>query len=735
MLKSRSIRALLAGASVATLTCAVAPSAGAAPLHLGPSGGQTGDYVVSPAQSYGFVLIDDYDLQGSFINEGTLGSSGTTAAILVVGAVITGTLSNAATGKIEGTANGIFLINSTVPNIVNNGSISVVHAGGFGSSITGIVNTESSAASITSTITNNGSLSVMASGHAAGTVFAFTTVTAHGARQQLSSSGDVTAILDNTGTLTVDAEASAEAASYARALARADGFEQVVNSNAGAINLIASNSGDFTVKAHATASGDYAEAQAYGFGILQSGSSFELSAAAEFDNSGTLNVDVGQGAIGPSAYATGVAQGLNQDIESFAPSSVTATNSGVFTVIDEATVNFGGGYGRAVAQAYGATQEAGSQTSETVSMTNSGTFTVEALATAHGSGYATATVFADGLHQTAGSPFIATSTGAISFENTGVFSVDATANAKSTFHSNAVDYFARGIVQTVTAGDGGEISLTNSGTITFAANASAGAAGSAIASGARASPTVFEGLAQFITATATNASGMATISNSGTVNIGSFALASGADYATADAAIDEAVWQRVNAASPVAAYSNNGALTVLASAEALSPAGSTAVEMKALAHVTTGIDQYVGADVGKIAEASLDNSGSISIEAEALADPANTAVARAIIGSIEIDDVLPAIATATAGTVTGGFGGRQQVYGGLTDTALVTNSGTMNVVAQATADGLINADAFAYVGHGVAQTVTAAGTGSAATASFTNNGSLTVAAMAKASAP
>ncbi|HEY1448292.1 MAG TPA: hypothetical protein VGF33_07120, partial [Caulobacteraceae bacterium] len=68
MRKSRSIRTLLTGASVAALAGAMALSADAAPLVLGPGSG--GTFVVPPAQAYDFVLITNYDLSGSFENNG-----------------------------------------------------------------------------------------------------------------------------------------------------------------------------------------------------------------------------------------------------------------------------------------------------------------------------------------------------------------------------------------------------------------------------------------------------------------------------------------------------------------------------------------------------------------------------------------------------------------------------------------------------------------------------------------
>ncbi|HEY1878932.1 MAG TPA: hypothetical protein VGG68_03265, partial [Caulobacteraceae bacterium] len=219
------------------------------------------------------MVITDYDLEGSFINQGIIGSFTAPDGISVVHSTITGVLSNAATGKIFASRVGISVFDSIVPNIVNNGSITVVN--GAGEAATGVKVDDSSAGSIASTITNNGSMTVTSTGHAVSTTVTIAGAHAIGFNQSGSSSGSsVTEEVVNNGTMTVNATAFAQG-EVDLAGAGATGSKQTANAH-GAASLTAVNTAAFNVNVQATALGDgspggLAIASGQGKGFVQSG--------------------------------------------------------------------------------------------------------------------------------------------------------------------------------------------------------------------------------------------------------------------------------------------------------------------------------------------------------------------------------------------------------------------------------------------------------------------------------
>jgi hypothetical protein len=118
-------RILLAGASAAVLSLAVASAASAAPLLLGPAG--TGGTVTNTGFA-NFVVVDSYVLTGDLINgpTGIIGSGTQPIAISIQNnAQITGSLINDAGGQILAQNVGILVNQSDVPFIVNDGLIQV----------------------------------------------------------------------------------------------------------------------------------------------------------------------------------------------------------------------------------------------------------------------------------------------------------------------------------------------------------------------------------------------------------------------------------------------------------------------------------------------------------------------------------------------------------------------------------------------------------------------------------
>ncbi len=425
MLKSRSIRMLLAGASVATLTCAVAPSAGAAPLLLGPGGGHTGNITVGPAQTYDFVIINDYDLTGSFINQGIIGGFTAPVGLTVTnGAIITGVLSNAATGKIFASEQGIVVENSTVPSIVNAGVITVTN--NSGADATGVVINDHSAGNIASTFTNNGTLTVTSSDHAVSTTDAIAEAHAVGAIQDGGSGGTVTDELVNNGTLTVNATAVAQA-NDALAIAEGTGENQSGHA-AGAVSLTAVNNGTLNVNVSATALGGNAgEAGALGvgYGFIQDGGS-GATVADSVTNSGMVNVLVSENANAYIADAEGYANAFEQTAGSADGSTASVANAGTFLVSNLATITAAHS-GDAVISADGGQQTVSSGGDASASIDNSGTFTVESVATVLGLHSADAYANAGGVQQTVS----ADGDGSAVVSNEGTFGVTATANANS----------------------------------------------------------------------------------------------------------------------------------------------------------------------------------------------------------------------------------------------------------------------------------------------------------------
>ncbi len=205
----------------------------------------------------------------------------------------------------------------------------------------------------------------------------------------------------------------------------------------------------------------------------------------------------------------------------------------------------------------------------------------------------------------------------------------------------------------------------------------------------------------------------ATIANSGSFGIGADADATGGDAGRAIAGVGLGVSQIAAGADANVALSNEGTAAEFdVNANANATGDDDAV---AGAIISGGVLQYADADGTGKADAGLTNEGSFAVAATADAvSPDGTAYAGA--GAI--------------------VGVGQVAWGSTSAHAHLTNAGTMEVGADAGANGAIEANANALVGVGVGQVAVADGgaTGADATAGLKNDGMLSVGATAAATA-
>ncbi|HEY1447602.1 MAG TPA: hypothetical protein VGF33_03630, partial [Caulobacteraceae bacterium] len=504
-----------------------------------------------------FVLITNYDLSGSFENNGIIGGFTTPIGIQVdAGSIITSELINETGGKIFASQQGIAVVNSTVPNIVNDGSITVVNAhSGVATGIVYIDTVGAIPSSFTSTITNNGSMSVDSIGLGATSANA----TALGMGQKfVAEPGSVDANLVNNGDLSVSAQAVANAPT-AHATAFGIGNLQQVSA-AGAVTLTAANNGTLDVNVSATALGantalGTASAHAVGIGFQQTAvagttGAGGLSAAGAVSNSGLVDIQVKELANAFNASAGGTANGFGQLIVAGGGTSLAFAsflNDGTFQVVDSAVATAAHS-AFASAHAYGGEQTAVGGGGfvligggDTATLTNTGVFTVEALANADGLNFALASASAGGVRQIAADG-LASGTATDDFTNSGAFTVLAQATAVSPTLAVADANIVAGVSQIAVGFQGASVSIDNSATMSFIADATA----TSLTGDAQAVAVVTEGLYQVAVGT-TFGSGAsvanASVTNSGEITIAAQANAVAADLASAVAAIDPGISQ------------------------------------------------------------------------------------------------------------------------------------------------------------------------------------------------
>jgi uncharacterized protein with beta-barrel porin domain len=740
-------RLLLAGASAAVLTLAVASAASAAPLLLGPAG--TGGTVTNTGFA-NFVVVDSYVLTGDLVNgpTGIIGSGTQPIAISIQNnAQITGSLINNAGGQIIAENVGILVNQADVPFIVNDGLIQVgpgapVSDFGFAAGVIYF------SAEDQTTITNNGDLNVDAIGSETGVATADATAIGIGAGQILfgSTGSSISATLTNTADFDISVLAQTTSTSNdAFSLGVGVGGAQVVIAGAGqAANLQINNSGAYDVDVDAIANGA--------------------------EDGTAIAVAIGNVQVGVAETAT-----------------VGLTNSGAYTVSGSAVANGGDDSALAVGVAVGAVQ-VGFGDSVAVSLTNtaSGTFSVVASAEANANTAAqtsdTATAVAIGV----GAAQVAIGdVASASLTNAGTFSLDVSATAgdaavSGDAHAIAGFGLAPAVLQFVvasggTVGDDATATVTNDGTLTYnisasasADNASAQAAGlgigqiaiggqnvtasvvnttsilgdiGAIANGGT---TVFASADGFMIGQSANGAPVtgdisAIVDNSGTIALTVHATASDASAAFASA-FGQGIHQFVSGGDNASTLIVNTStlsldLTVLTSAS-----GSNAYS-----HAVAGDSEGEGGEgegegsntvtvTDGFAPASFGSLGAVHVQTAN--SPGATSVTNTISnsGAINIHAIANAVAAnnATASATADGFS--QIAFGGITTDNTITNSGTLSTIvvsAEANATGAFaSANALVY---GAWQDADDNGEGSASS-TLTNEGSIIIVADAEANA-
>ena len=520
------------------------------------------------------------------------------------------------------------------------------------------------------------------------------------------------ASLDNSGIINIGATAYATAA-QAEAFANVDvGIEQDVNAlggtaavadnditNDGAINIfavaVANGTANFSGDADAEAEADI------DWGIRQ-----EADAAAKSGTGIASNGLINDGDISVIVDASAVATGLNA--------------YGTLTVGDavaSANLNGAGIYQRAFSYGtaqlpYVTVEVANVESFASNSIVNTGSIVFVADADAVGASASAYAGIDDGIMQVAQALGVdaAYASNAIVNADGALIAVQADALADGLNWASATASIDHGIAQYASAsaksGTAAALaSIDNGGDIVVNANAIA----SAESGSAYASASVDQGIRQDARANGgDDGVGTATafLDNSGSIVIGAYASAFADDSAEARAVIVGGIEQNVEAAdNGYATLINTGYVTVLAVANAT---GDELTNADVYAQVVTAIAQNVDAfGGGGAAVASAYNSGAILIGADAVA-------ALASGGSASADAFV-------------NVGIAQRVAGYSSALAVLENTGSIDVVALASASGDDDVSAYAWIGTAILQDVDSFGGGdgySTAAAQVVNTGSI-----------
>ena len=489
-------------------------------------------------------------------------------------------------------------------------------------------------------------------------------------------------------------------------------IEQIGLSPAGDVDLAIENAGDAQIAAHAVASetGGLAQASALVInGVYQSGAA-PGDVALDLSNFGELLIDAGANAHGEEAGAARATASVQNAIHQFAFSSEGGASIG---------------------------------------LSNEGSLEVAAIATAT-EGVGGTTTFAFGgaaLAHANGIVQIAMATGGdatLSAVNSGLISLTANAIAEGDPSANAQAIASGALIQ---SGIGVSVfeTMTNTGTVAVAADAHA------IADSAVAMASALNGIEQ----QASGSTATQLVVNDGTISLSADALADVAGGGFAQAIADGGIFQNGVAEQVSQSITNEGTLNLAAGATL-----TNAIQGSAVAVAAEGMVQLASAST---ADQALDNSGLVSLDANANASVAGIAVAQAqalapmvqqatatsAAQTMTNSGTVSAIANANAvatGTLTGepgeeeDFGrayasatafGAVQAASGMLAAQSITNSGTINVEAEALADAPSSGGAaqpFALA-IGVRQLNQASST---ATQAFTNSGTVDVHALASA---
>jgi len=331
----------------------------------------------------------------------------------------------------------------------------------------------------TASIVNDGNITiganavaVAASGPANAHAQVGTTTSGGAGLIQVVSADTASAAVSNTGTITVAATAMANATGAADAGAEARGIEQMVYGHGGDAAALVTNGGTLSGTAAAVATGSLADAHAKVSGVQQivsatgsvgtGAAATPANASATLTNSGTIALTALGNAHGGAA-ATAVASvytGVFQSAHAAGSAALSIVNSGTFSAHANATALADTGKASASAHVYGLSQSASGGTASLATVDNEGTIDIGLVAKATGGTSAVAHAFGNAVYQVVGS-------GTASFTNGGSLSIHASDSAIATGHGFAAAT-ALGVAQTAT---GGHDVFVNNGTTDVGAKA------------------------------------------------------------------------------------------------------------------------------------------------------------------------------------------------------------------------------------------------------------------------
>ncbi len=659
------------------------------------------------------------DIDGSVINNAVVGNGGNDFGIKVRNdAVVSGDLINNGTVTAGFTALGDVAATSVAGivvwsggqvegEVVNNGSVSasgnaiggVAAAQGYGIVTEGddnpiIENAEGASVSAEATAAAQYSANAIAGGlgEAAGSASLDDLIEFDDVIDPVDVSPAQSARITNEGT--VEASASARIITGAelpfdnhQANALAFGVGQLIEATVA--DAVVTNASGADIMASASAEARFYEngnALAAAGGVAQ----VALGGAASGDITNQGNIDVGvsayatsiageEGGAGAASLGAGSLQIISGVNTSATAEMVNDGNIGVYAgsraVAAENTA-------LAAAAGLGAVQVASGVTAADAGMTNTGDIAVAASATATGVDVAVALGAAAGNVQGA-SGAVATA------EMTNSGTISAEAAAESNDAEIAVSgVIGAGSIQAALGALSAQAEMTNSGGIDMITSANA--------SGQNAIAGV-DGLGNAQVAVALDAEGIsvAELTNEGSITTDNFAEAVGTEVGVAVAISGGSLQVAAGGGNATALATNESIIEATAAAEASGPIGVAVGAGYGNAQAALAIGE------ASVSSASLTNNGSITTNNTADAQGTNIAVGAAnSVGNIQV------------------------AAGGGNATAMVDNTGDIDVTAEAAAAGAI---AVAAAGsYGAGQAALAIGTESVAAAHFTNDGTVAV---------
>ncbi|MFL6735440.1 MAG: autotransporter domain-containing protein [Sphingomonas sp.] len=447
--------------------------------------------------------------------------------------------------------------------------------------------------------------------------------------------------------------------------------------------------------------------------------------------------------IGDTCHYTGP---VSQYGDSGADTNLTILNHGNADIGAHQTVTATTGAAFAFADNnYAIFQEAYAAGAASVAIDNDGVLLIDVGAKAvANTGAALALADNGGIYQLAFG-----NTGEAAFTNAGTLTISASANANGLLQAQANANVGEGVYEQALAYSGTlDISLNNSGNLNVAASADATSKGSSNArAGAR-------GIFQEGLAFGTGGTAALSFSNSGDIEVSALAVANGT-FASANAGANGVVGLlNANVGKATIDSTNSGTIHVVGSGSAVATGTGIgfAGQAYALGHAAGGIGQQVGAET---ASAVLTNSGTVELDGIANASGvgafasagAADGIYQYMLGTVvngTEDNSGTVLLNATANAVASLGGARafanandgmfqsamgKGVFGATSSVnAILTNSGTVSLEAQANASGA----GYATAGAGAVGALEQLVSGQIAAATLTNSGTVTADAHAAA---